>query len=78
LSRRQISRLCVALAREGFATFYRRGGIWTGNEHIHAVYGRVRMKPALREQVRQFLRERRSNGFRRLWWVRKFHRYNRG
>lgn len=72
----QIRRLCVSLAREGFAAFYRRGGAWEGDEHIHAVYGAVRMKPQLQEQVRQFLRERRENGFRRLWWARKFRRRN--
>lgn len=72
----QIRRLCVSLAREGFAPFYRRGAAWEGDEHIHAVYGAVKMKPQLQEQVRQFLRERRRNGFRRLWWVRKFVRRN--
>ena len=72
----QIRRLCVSLAREGFAAFYRRGDAWEGDEHIHAVYGAVKMKPQLQQQVRQFLRERRENGFRRLWWVRKFRRRN--
>lgn len=76
LRSRQIRRLCVSLAREGFAAFYRRGGVWEGDEHIHAVYGAVKMKPQLQEQVRQFLRERRENGFRRLWWVRKFRHRN--
>jgi hypothetical protein len=80
LTPRQVSRLSGALARQGFASFYRRGGKWRGNEHIHAVYVMLPMKSQLRRQVREFLRRRRNAGLPRLRWEKKLRRrgYARG
>lgn len=57
LSRPQINRLLVQLTRHQFAAWYRAGGKWRGDEHIHAIYTRLPMKAQLRRQVREFARE---------------------
>ena len=76
LSEPRIARFCSALAKQGFAAFYRRGGKWKGNEHIHAIYVMLPMKIQLRHQVRQFLRARRAAGLPPLRWERKLRRYS--
>jgi hypothetical protein len=68
LDEARIKRFVEALAQQGFAAFYRSGPKWKGNEHIHAVYALLPMKPQLRGQVRQFLRERRAGGKSHLRW----------
>jgi hypothetical protein len=70
----RIRRFVEALAQQGFAAFYRSGPKWKGNEHIHAIYTQLPMKPQLRRQVRQFLRERRYSGKPRLKWEQKLRR----
>ena len=74
LSERQIARLLQELSKQGFACWYRHGGSWTLNEHIHAVYALLPMKPQLRRQVKQFLRERREAGLSPLKWQKKLRR----
>ena len=66
LSEKQIARWCASLAREGFAPFYRHKGKWKHKRHIHAIYAKLRMKPQLRRQVREFLAQRRDDGLPRL------------
>lgn len=64
-----------ALARQGFAAFWRSGPNWKGGEHIHAVYCLIPMKPQLRAQVIEWLDERRRDEKPRLRWIRKLRRY---
>ena len=71
LSDAQRNRLMEALAKQGFVSWWRSGPKWQGNEHIHAVYALIPMKPQLREQVLLWLRERRAAGEARPKWVRK-------
>ena len=77
LDEARIKRFVEALAQQGFAAFYRSGPKWKGGEHIHAVYALLPMKPQLRGQVRQFLRERRAQGKSRLKWEAKLRRLRR-
>ena len=70
----RINRFVESLAQQGFAAFYRQGAKWKGNEHIHAIYALLPMKIQLRRQVRQFLRERRSDGKPPLRWEPKMKR----
>ncbi|HVF84352.1 MAG TPA: hypothetical protein VM821_00110 [Abditibacteriaceae bacterium] len=65
-----------ALTREGFACWYRSGPRWKGGEHIHAIYGALKMKPQLEEQVRDFLRQRRRKGQATLKWEKQFRTLN--
>jgi hypothetical protein len=58
LSREQILEFLKQLARNGFACWYRFEGSFTNNQHIHAVYAALPMKPELRAQVRDFLADR--------------------
>lgn len=60
-----------SLAQQGFVAFYRQGGKWKGQEHVHAIYAMLPMKPQLRGQVREFLRSRRLAGKKALKWSRK-------
>ena len=76
LNESQIARFQSALSREGFANFYRHGGKWTGDEHIHAIYGSLKMKSQLEEQTRDWLSERRENGSPKLNWEKKFRALN--
>lgn len=57
LQRPKIDRFVRELSRQGFAVWYRHGPRWKNGEHIHAVYAFLPMKPQLKRQVRQFLRE---------------------
>lgn len=72
----QIERFVDALATQGFAAFYRHKGKWKGNEHIHAIYAFLPMKPQLQIQVGEFLRERRKAG-RRPQWEKKLKKQNK-
>jgi hypothetical protein len=63
-----------ALARQGFAAFWRASKNWKGNEHIHAIYCLIPMKPQLRGQVLEWVEERRDEGKPRLRWIRKLRR----
>ncbi len=71
LSDEQRERFMEALARQGFVSWWRSGPKWQNNEHLHAVYALIPMKPQLREQVLLWLRERRAAGEARPKWVRK-------
>ena len=71
LSRAQINRLLEELARQGFAAFYREKGHWEGNEHIHAIYAPLKMKPQLRAQLREWADKRRRNKKRVYNWQRR-------
>jgi hypothetical protein len=73
LNARQINRLLKQLSRQGFAAWYRHGRNWEGNEHIHAVYALLPMKPQLRGQVRSFIAVRRKQR-RTPRWARKMKR----
>lgn len=75
LDRQQIDRLVACLGREGFAAFYRSGPKWRDDEHIHAVYAALPMKPQLRRQVRQWVAARKRSGQKSYAWERKFRRY---
>lgn len=50
-----IKKFLHALARHGYVAWFRD---WEGNEHIHAVWVNVKMKPQLQRQVRDFLHDR--------------------
>ena len=79
LSEKARARFLEAMAQQGFALWYRSGPKWKNGEHIHAVYALLPMKPQLRRQVRQFLRERRAAGLPRLPWESKWKvRWRRG
>ena len=67
----------MALSRQGFAPFYRRGPKWKDGEHIHAIYALLPMKPQLRGQVNEFLRARRRRGLPRLKWEKKLAKVRR-
>lgn len=71
LDRATLNRFLVNLTKQGFACWYREKGHWKGREHIHAVYAQLPMKYQLRDQVRQFLRERQAKGIKPLAWERK-------
>ncbi len=62
------------LAAQGFAAFWRFEGKWQGDEHIHAIYCLIPMKPQLRAQVLEWLAQRRREGRPRLRWIRKLRR----
>jgi hypothetical protein len=64
--------LLEALARVGFAAWYRSGPKWKNDEHIHAVYAGLPMKPKLQSQVRLWNRERRAKGREALRWQRSW------
>ncbi|HEX8832977.1 MAG TPA: hypothetical protein VF719_02190 [Abditibacteriaceae bacterium] len=74
LNRAQIDRLVRKLSQQGFAAFYREGPRWKGGEHIHAVYALLPMKPQLRGQVVEFLRDRRIEGARPHRWETRLRR----
>jgi hypothetical protein len=71
LDRTRLNFFLHNLTKNGFACWYREKGKWTGNEHIHAVYALLPMKPQLKGQVRLFLRERRARNIRSLRWERR-------
>ena len=50
----QIQRFLDVMAWEGFAVWYRSGPRWKNGEHIHAIYGALKMKPQLEGQMRDF------------------------
>jgi hypothetical protein len=58
LSESRIRALLEALARHGYAGWYRYRGAFAENRHIHAVFVNHAMKPQLRAQVRDFLHDR--------------------
>ena len=74
LTRPQIERLLEALARQSFAAFYREGGKWRGQEHIHAIYAPLPMKPQLRAQVREWRQKRKRQNKPLYSWQRKYRR----
>ena len=67
--------LLEALGRVGFAAWYRSGPRWKNDEHVHAVYAGLPMKPQLQEQVRLWNRERRQSGRKALRWQRSWRRF---
>ncbi len=75
LSQHKRAELLEALARCGFAAWYRSGPKWEGDEHVHAIYAGLPMKAQLKEQVRLWLRERRQSRRRTLRWQRKWRRF---
>ena len=62
-----IARLLRAMGKQGFAAWYRHGPKWAGNEHIHAVYALLPMKPQLIMQVQHFFDQQRRLGNRVRW-----------
>ncbi len=72
----QITQFQNALAQEGFASFYRHEGKWAGDEHIHAIYGRLKMKPQLAGQTRDWLRTRHKQNLPHLPWENQFRALN--
>jgi hypothetical protein len=74
LSDRRREIFMEALAKQGFASFWRAGPGWKNSEHIHAIYCLIPMKPQLRQQVLNWLDKRRAEGKRRPRWVRKLRR----
>ncbi|RYX81268.1 hypothetical protein EON83_24785 [bacterium] len=67
--------LLEALARVGFAAWYRSGPRWKNGEHIHAVYAGLPMKAPLQGQVRLWNRERRHSGRKALRWQKSWRKY---
>lgn len=67
--------LLEALARCGFATWFRSGPRWNNDEHVHAVYAGLPMKPQLQEQVRLWNRQRQQGGRKTLRWQKKWRRF---
>lgn len=55
LSGGEVSRLLLALLRQGYCPFWRHEGVFMEGPHIHMVWPACAMKPALRGQVRDFL-----------------------
>jgi hypothetical protein len=72
----QIYTFLDALAAQGFAAFYRHEGKWKGNEHIHAIYAFLPMKPQLQIQLREFLSWR-HKAKKPVKWEKKLRRQNR-
>jgi len=58
LTEKQIHKLLLNLARNGFAAWWRHEGSFKNNQHIHAIYANVPMKRSLRNQVHSFLARR--------------------
>jgi hypothetical protein len=73
LNRAQLARFLESLAAQGFAAFYRENGKWRGNEHIHAIYAPLRMKPQLQLQVRQWETARRRARKPIYRWQQRYH-----
>lgn len=67
--------LLEALARSGFAAWFRTGPKWVGANHVHAVYAGLPMKPQLQAQVRLWNSERRRSGRKTLKWQTKWRRF---
>lgn len=76
LTPQQINTFLDALATQGFAAFYRHEGKWQSNEHIHAIYAFLPMKPQLQIQIGEFLRERRK-AKKPVQWEKKLRRQNK-
>lgn len=70
----QITQFLESLAAQGFASFYREKGKWRGREHIHAIYGPLRMKPQLQSQMREWETARRGAGKKRYRWQKRWRR----
>ena len=64
-----------AMACVGFIAWYRSGPKWVGDEHVHAVYAGLPMKPQLRAQVRLWSRERARSGRKPLRWQKKWRKF---
>ncbi len=75
LSPHKRAELLEALARVGFIAWYRSGPKWKDDEHVHAVYAGLPMKPQLQEQVRLWNRERRQSGKKELRWQKSWRRF---
>ena len=75
LTPQQTNAFVDALASQGFAAFHRHEGKWKGNEHIHAIYAFLPMKPQLQIQVGEFLRARRK-AKKPVKWEKKLRRQN--
>lgn len=67
--------LLEALARCGFAAWYRSGPRWKNAEHVHAVYAGLPMKSQLQEQVRVWNRQQRQGGRKARRWQRMWRRF---
>ncbi|HEX8552885.1 MAG TPA: hypothetical protein VF681_15180 [Abditibacteriaceae bacterium] len=63
-----------ALAKQGFAAWYRSGPRWKNGEHIHAIYALLPMKPQLRGQVEEWLSDRRRRRVKPLKWETRLRR----
>ncbi|HEX9997715.1 MAG TPA: hypothetical protein VGB45_11270 [Abditibacterium sp.] len=74
LTRVQLNRFLESLAKQGFAAFYREKGKWRGREHIHAIYGPLRMKPQLQGQMREWETKRQRDGKQRYRWQTRWKR----
>ena len=64
-----------ALARVGFAAWFRTGPRWKNAEHVHAVYAGLPMKSQLQSQVQLWNRERRHSGRPKLRWQKSWRRF---
>ena len=64
-----------AMARCGFAAWYRSGPKWKGGEHVHAVYAGLPMKAQLQGQVRLWNSERRGRQQKPLKWQKSWRRF---
>jgi hypothetical protein len=54
----QVKLLLYHMAAQGFACWFRYRGSFAHNQHIHAVFVGLKMKPQLQRQVRDFLHDR--------------------
>lgn len=58
LTQAQVKKWLAALAKAGFAAWYRFEGSWANNKHIHAIYCGLDMKEPLFLQVVDFVNDR--------------------
>ncbi|MNJ62752.1 hypothetical protein D3C77_586050 [compost metagenome] len=61
-----------ALAESGFVGWYRKNGSdgWKGDDHIHAIWVKQKLKPSLVKQVNSWLQDKnglKSNSVYQYW-----------
>jgi hypothetical protein len=70
----EIQKFVRVLGQHGFAAFYRHEGKWRFNKHIHAIYSLLPMKPQLKDQVKEWLLDRRLSGSKPHPWEQRLRR----
>lgn len=75
LSPHRRAELLEAMARVGFASWFRTGPKWKNQQHVHAVYAGLPMKVQLQQQVRLWNRQRKKSGRKPLHWQKFWRRF---